>query len=110
MVKIVINYRVEAHVQIFLQVQAGQGGQGPPASPGGRVFPTALAVQAAQLDLLDLSAPDPLLSLSGKNTTTTLAIQAIIPVAERYAHHFINLDIPLLSGPLDQRIPVKSKS
>lgn len=73
----------KAHVHIFLQVQVGQGGPYLPATLGGLVGLTDLAVQVVQLDLLDLSAPDPLLSLSGKDTTPVLVILVIIHVTLR---------------------------
>ena len=69
-----------SHIQIFLRVQAGQEGQSLPVALGGQVGLTDLTVQAAPLDLLALSALDPLLSLSGKNTLV-LEIQTLIQVA-----------------------------
>lgn len=96
----------KSHVHIVLQVQVGQGGRHLPAVPGGRVSPTDPAVRVVRLDLLDLSAPDPLLSLSGKNTTPVLVIPIIILVSLRQSNCFIELNIPLLSVPLHQGIPV----
>lgn len=58
-----------SHIQIFLQVQVGQEDQYSPAALGGQVGLTDPAVQAVLLGLLDLSALDLLLSLSGKKTT-----------------------------------------
>lgn len=55
----------------------------PPAAPGAQVGLTDPTVQAVPLDLLDLSALDPLLSLSGKNTTSVLAMHTPVQVGWR---------------------------
>lgn len=74
-----------AHIQIFLQVQVGQVDPCPPAALGGQVGLTGPTVQAVPFDPLDLSALDPLQSLSGKNTTPVLEIHTATQVGWRFS-------------------------
>lgn len=101
------------HIQIFPRVQVGQEDRCLPAALGGQMGLIDPAVQVVPLDLPDLSALDPLLSLSGKNTTPVLAVHAkfqvgcIVVIA--FSLTYLSFESIWTSGPLSIKVRMSNE-
>lgn len=93
-----------AHIQTCQQVPVGLVGLALLSSPALQVSLTGQDVQVVPSDPLDLSVLVPLLTLSGENTTSALAKRNKSGWSSNDL--FTELNIPLLSLPLDLLSPV----